>query len=403
MWDSAAAMIRPVVQLQDIRDCFGVQGTNLETLMRAVDPNKWARFKPVVSNVRDTVTGQFNKITKEWIDSGDGHNWWVAGGKCGLDFAVYHNLGALTSSISFLYKLANGQLPWTYTKPYGGWNSLFRAQDFGNYFHEAIPPVGALAGAGGTIYAPPSGEGTRPLVLNYDSPPLPQYNLTLSDFYFEGTRFTEYYLAVLMWRGNRWICASSVNKIGETGSTLIETNIGYSDIGTWQIIPFISSVIIDPYGEEQVGNYFSAGYDTPDTITIVSSIYSEHIRATGIYSRADKTQIAFRCTLYNEYDRAVSHSNGVTISIYRTNDDASSGELGELVDQWVYRNAITIPANGNYSLPDTVYIATLDDYFCGTKDVAAPAAGKMYWVVARFNDGTTTENEWLPIEEGIIL
>lgn len=402
MWDSAAAMIRPVVQLQDIRDCFGVQGTNLETLMRAVDPNKWAKFKPVVSNVRDTVTGQFDKTTNEWIDWGNGINWWVAGGKCGLDFAVYHNLGALTSSISFLYKLANGQLPWTYTKPYGGWNSLFRAQDFGNYFHEAVPPLGALAGAGGTIYVPTSGTGSRKLTLNYDSPPLPEYNLTLRDFYYKNTRFTEYYLAVLMWRGNRWICASSVNKIGENGSTLIETNIGYSDIGTWQIIPFISSVIIDPFGEEQEGNYFSAGYDTPDTITIASSGTAQQIEATGIYSKPDKTQIAFKCTLLNNVSSAAYHPSGLTIYIYRTNVGESSGATGELVAQWAYGNAITVPANGTYTLPENIYIAELYDYFCGTKDVTAPAAGKMYWITARFNDQTILDNEWIPVEEGII-
>ena len=401
-WDSAAAMIKPVVTFQDIRDCFGIQGTDLETLMSRCNPNKWARFKPVVSSTRDTVTGQFNKTTKQWIDLGDGTNWWVAGGKCGLNFAVNHNLGALTSSTSFLYKLANGQLPWTYTKPSGGVNALIRAQDFGNYFHEAVPPVGALAGAGGTIYVPSSGTGTRTLTLNYDSPPLPEYNLTLRDFYYEGTRFTEYYLAVLLWMGSRWICASSVNKIGSAGSTLIETEIGYSDVGTWNVIPFLSSVNINAYGEQVVGNYFSAGYDTPDTITIASSGSVEQIEATGIYSKLDKTQIAFKCTLHNNGSSAAYHPSGLTIYIYRTDEGASSGATGELVAQWAYGNAITVPANGTYTLPENIYIAALYDYFCGTKDVTAPAAGKMYWITARFNDSTILDNEWMPVEEGIM-
>ena len=399
-YDPTSHMIKAPVEYQDIRDCFGIDGDDIATLITNADVNKFSKFKPIISSV-GSVAGFWDATNQEWIDHNLVTDWFRGNGSCGLSFSVFNTIGTLSNPNSFLYKLANGQLPWTYSKPTGGLNAKFREQDFADYFHDAEPPVGRLAGAGGTIYAPPSGEGTRPLVLNYDSPANPKYNLTLKDFFFNDVSFSDYYLAVVLIKGNRWICASSVNKISLEGSTLIETEIGYSDLGTWQVIPFISSVNINAYGEEQVGNYFSAGYDTPDTITIVSSTYSEHIRATGIYSRSDKTQIAFHCTLYNEYDRAVSHSNGVTISIYRTDDDASSGELGELVDQWVYRNAITIPASGSYSLPDTVYIAALDDYFCGTKDVAAPADGKMYWVVATFNDGTTIDNEWLPIEEGL--
>ena len=403
-WDSAAQMIRPVVEFQDIRDCFGIPATvtRLSDLIAASTPNKFSKFKPVSSGTRDTVTGQFNKTTGEWIDRGDGTNWWVAGGKCGLDFAVYHTIGALSNVNSFLYKLLHGQLSWTYTKPSGGVNSLFRGQDFGNYFHAAEPPVGALAGAGGTIYVPPSGSGMRTLSLNYESPSLPQYNLTLADFYYEGTRFTDFYLAVALVNGSRWICASSETKIGLSGSTVIDTQIGYSDIGQWQVIPFISSVNINAYGDQQQGNYFSAGIDTPDTITIASSGSIEQIEATGTFTNGARTQIGFKCTLHNYGSSAAYHASGLTLYVYRTDEGESSGAAGELVAQWAYNTAVTIPANGTYTLPETIYIAALDDYFCGTLSVTAPASGKMYWITARFNDSTILDNEWMPVEEALM-
>lgn len=400
-YDPTSHMIKAPVEYQDIRDCFGIDGDDIATLITNADVNKFAKFKPIISSV-GSVAGFWDATNQEWIDHNLVTDWFRGNGSCGLSFNVFNTIGTLSNPNSFLYKLVNGQLPWTYSKPTGGLNAKFREQDLADYFHDAEPPVGRLAGAGGTIYVPSSGTGTRTLMLNYDSPANPKYNLTLKDFFFNDVSFSDYYLAVVLIKGSRWICASSVNKIGSAGSTLIETEIGYSDVGTWNVIPFISSVNINAYGEQVVGNYFSAGYDTPDTITIASSGSVEQIEATGIYSKLDKTQIAFKCTLHNNGSSAAYHPRGLTIYIYRTDEGASSGATGELVAQWAYGNAITVPANGTYTLPENIYIAALYDYFCGTKDVTAPASGKMYWITARFNDSTILDNEWMPVEEGIM-
>ena len=401
-WDSTTRMMTLPITLQSLRDFSGLNLTTLKALIDAISFNKFSKFKPVSSAATETVAGQWDEATQQWIDFGNGTNWWVAGGNCGLSFDVYHTIGTLSNQNSFLYKLANGLLPWGYTKPSGGVNSIYRIQDLRNYYDDAVPPVGRLAGAGGTIYVPSSGSGMRTLTLNYEMPSNPQYNLTLSDFYYQGTRFTNYYLAVALIKGGNWIVASNETPIGDTGSTVIETQIGYSDIGTWQVIPFISSVNINAYGEQQVGNYFSAGYDTPDTITIASATSIEQIIAEAVFTNAAKTQVGFRATCYNDSSTGATHVGGLTFYIYETDISATTGAAGSLVAQLAYSSNVSVPANDDYTLPQNVYISAISDYVVATLNVPAPPSGKKYWVTAIYNDGTQTDNQWNEIEEVIM-
>lgn len=402
MAHSGGIILYTVDMPADINAVLGKSHTDLRAFCTDPDVNKFAKFKPVINTTIDTVTGQWDYVNDRWIDRGDGTNWWVADGKCGLSFDTFSEIGILTNTNSFLYKLANGLLPWQYRQPQGGAQQPFRLTDFANYFHDAVPPVGALAGAGGTIYVPTSGQGTRLLSLNYESPAQPDYNLTLADFYINGVRLSNYYLAVVLIKGTRWIVASSINTIGSVGSTVIETEIGYSDIGTWQVIPFISSVNINAQGQQQQGVYMSAGYDTPDTINIAPSSTIEQIAASGVYTNAAKTQVGFHVTLYNDGSSQVTHANGLTVYVYQTNESAISGEGGDLVAQWQYNSSVSVPANGSYTLPENTYIAALDDYVCGTVNVPAPPSGKIYWVTARYNDGTSLQNSWEQVEEAIM-
>lgn len=388
------------VSIYDVQKCFGLGSGDTGTLITNANINKWAKYKPIVRPTIDTVTGQWDAANGQWLSTA---NWWKGGdGHCGLTFTTFTDLGTLTNANSFLYKLYNLQLPWTYTKPSGGSASPFRLHDFAQYIHDAVPVVGTLAGAGGTIYVPSTGSGTRILSLNYDAPAEGSENLSLADFSHNGVSFQNFYLAVLLVKGSRYILVSSTNTIGDNGSTVVEAEIGYSDVGTWQIIPFLSSVQITQQGQTQTGTYLSAGYDHLDTITIASSGTLEQIFASGTYSNTARTQIAFQVTLQNNNSASMTHSSGLTIYVYQTNEGASSGSGGTLVGQWAYNSSVTIPANGSYSLPNNIYISALGDYFCGTLNVTAPASGKMYWITARYNDGTSLDNEWIPVEEAIM-
>ena len=393
------AIINAPVTIANVASIVRSGGTDLDDIIANGNINKWAKYKPIVRATVDTVSGQWDRNNNTWLASA---NWWRGGdGHCGLTFSVFSELGTLTNSSTFLYKLYHLQLPWTYTKPSGGSNSPYRLQDFAKYDSDAVPCVGQLAGAGGTIYVPASGQGTRTLVLNYDSPSAGDTNLTLSDFAHGGTSFTQFYLAVLMVKGNRYIVVSSVNHIGETGSALIETEVGYDDIGTWQVVPFLSSVIITATGQFQTGTYISAGYDQLDIIKLASSGSVFQIFASGVWSNTANTQIGIQVTVKNNNSASKTFNGGLTVYIYKTDPSATSGATGTLEAQYTYSTTFTVNANSSYTIPATLYNQLLDDYFVAYMNVTRDQNYE-YWVTARFVDGTSIDNEWEPVQDVIM-
>lgn len=393
-------IIYPPVRLQansgDVELAVGQTSGDLGTCITYGSINKWSKYKPIVRAATDTVTGQWDYTNDRWLPSA---NWWKGSdGHCGLTFSVFSELGTLSNSNSFLYKLYNLQLPWTYTKPSGGASSPYRHTDFALYDSNAIPCVGQLAGAGRTIYVPASGQGTRTLVLNYDSPSSGDTNLTLSDFAHGGTSFTQFYLAVLMVKGNRYIVVSSNTHIGSTGSALIETEVGYDDVGTWQIIPFLSSVIITATGGFQTGTYISAGYDQRDTITLASSGGVYQIYAEGVWSNTSYTQIGIQVTVHNHDSAARTFNGGLMVFIYEADPSATSGDAGTNVAQYTYSTTFTVNANSSYTIPATLYNQLLDDYFVAYMNVTRDQDYE-YWVTARFVDGTSIDNEWETVQD----
>ena len=393
------AIINAPVTIANVASIVRSGGTDLADIIANGNINKWAKYKPIVRATVDTVSGQWDRNNNTWLASA---NWWRGGdGHCGLTFSVFSELGTLTNSSTFLYKLYHLQLPWTYTKPSGGSNSPYRLQDFAKYDSDAVPCVGQLAGAGGTIYVPASGQGTRTLVLNYDSPSAGDTNLTLSDFAHGGTSFTQFYLAVLMVKGNRYIVVSSVNHIGETGSALIETEVGYDDIGTWQVVPFLSSVIITATGQFQTGTYISAGYDQLDIIKLASSGSVFQIFASGVWSNTAHTQIGIQVTVKNNNSASKTFNGGLTVYIYKTDPSATSGATGTLEAQYTYSTTFTVNANSSYTIPATLYNQLLDDYFVAYMNVTRDQNYE-YWVTARFVDGTSIDNEWEPVQDVIM-
>lgn len=388
-------IISAPVLISDIQNVLGVSGGgDLGTLCQSGDINKWAKYKPVRTPVIDTITGQWSKFLNSWLSSA---TWWKADGYCGLSFSV-----VTTINSTFISNLISGNLPWTYNRPTGGAQQPYRLQDFAGYFHDAVPPVGQLAGAGRTIYVDSSGSGMRTLTLNYEAPNEGDENLILSDFTDNGTPLTQYYLGVLLYlSANKYIIVTSVNRIGTTGSTLIECEIGYSDLGTWQVMPFISSVQIEAYGTLPSGRFMSAGYDSPDTIIIASSGSVFRIDATGVWSNTAYTQIGIQITIVNENSASRTFNGGLTVYIYETDDSATSGAAGELKTQYTYSTTFTVAARSTYTIPASQYSALLDDYFVTFLNVTRQS-GKEYWVTARFTDGTSIDNQYAPVQDVIM-
>ena len=148
----SSGIIQAPVSISDIQNALGVVGGgDLGTLCVASTINPWAKYKPVRSQVIDTVTGQWEN--NAWKNSA---TWWKntqAGsatqggqptGSCGFHIEYFTGFGAYTSTGTFAYKLINGLLGWAYEKPAGGSQSPYRQQDFAQYYHNAIVPYGEL-------------------------------------------------------------------------------------------------------------------------------------------------------------------------------------------------------------------------------------------------------------------
>lgn len=384
------------VSIYDVQRAIGASSPDLGTLCKHSSINKWAKYKPIALVTIDTVTGQWSASQNAWLAAA---TWWKGGdGHCGLTFSTFN-----TISSSFLSQLMAGSLQWVYNRPTGGSSQPFRLQDFAQYFHEAVEPVGALAGAGRTIYVPPSGSGMRTLTLNYDAPAAGDLNLTLADFGHGGVSFVNYYLGVVLWKSSsNYRVVTSQNKIGTTGSTLIECEIGYSDIGTWQVMPFLSSIRIDAYSGGQAGTFLSAGYASPDTIIIASSGTVFMINASGSWSNRAYTQVGLNVVVENNSSASKTFTGGLTVYIYETPDSATSGAGGTLVGSWTYSTSFTVAANSTYTIPENLYNSLLDTYFCGYINNLTRQNGKEYWVTARFTDGTSIDNQYEPVQDEIM-
>lgn len=139
------------VSIFDVRQVLGVNSLDVGTLCRSANINKWSKYKPVVKNLIDTVTGQMNMTTKAWLGTA---TWWKGtSGTCG--FGSVSVLIDTPSNIA--YNSINSGGMWNYQNPTGGQNSPYRLTDFAGYNHRAVcpfaivPPASFGVGAAGAV------------------------------------------------------------------------------------------------------------------------------------------------------------------------------------------------------------------------------------------------------------
>lgn len=261
-WDNMSISNNKIlakVVFADIRNMFGVSGTKLGALIQAATPyiNHWAKYKPVRYATIGTGAN-FNHTTGKWTSMA---RWWKADGKCGFSISVFSELGDPSNSISFLYKLKNGQLEWIYQPPTGGSSQPFRLSDFAHYFDDAVNPVGDI---GATDYWL---TNQQQFTIEYDLDASDEDNLMHSDIEIGNTTLADFYLGLFMWNSNSYNVITSSTKLG-IGDMTINIQAAQSWAGSWNIIPFYSDRIITLGGNFETGVYLSANIQTPTTITI---------------------------------------------------------------------------------------------------------------------------------------
>jgi hypothetical protein len=373
----------PVQMPADLAAMFGVSGTDLATAITNAAINKWAKYKPVRLNSKDTVTGQWNASQNKWRSDA---YWWKGDGKCGFTIDTFSDAGSISNANSFLFKLKNGQLPWTYGKPRGGsYNEPYRLQDFARYWNNAVPAVGECGVVDGQIvWVERTGSSTI-LQIDYDTPADDELNLTLRDFAINGASLTQYYLGMLLWRSSgNYLFVTSSSRVGTGTSISIDVEIGYSDTGEWSMVPFLCSSPISQGGSIPSATYLSAGITTPISFTIKPSSQTLEIFVSAAWAN-NNSRVECYVSLFNNLSSS-RYISGITIYLISCTTASQDPSTGSTVATTTL-GSCTVAAGGQYDYSMT--------YITSSRNQAL-----YYWITARPTDSSIVfSNSYQQVED----
>ena len=359
-YNSETGIITSPGWFQDIRNCFSLAYTWLKDLIDHADVNPWAKYKPVRSPVVDTVTGQWDAANGCWLSTA---HWWKADGMCGFTTEWATEFGnSMTTPGTFMYKLVNGLLGWTYQKPTGGAQQIYRSQDFGQYYHYAEQPYGDIGST--TIYLDNTGAGQ----IDWEVVSVSSLNLTLADFSVEDHPLTDFYLGLILWRGNTFFLFTSSTKFTTGASLSVTFSNMTSYAGTWNCMPFFTLNRTNSQGTfDANGLFISMANTQPISIELLThgNNYFDYIN--GEWNSAG-TAISYELQIENETSTAHTYTQ-ITIAIYK--DSASSNPVATTT-----LTNITVQANSSRTLTGSINVQK--------------AAGSIYWISVADNTSGST-------------
>jgi hypothetical protein len=215
---NSGGLITAPVSIQDVRQVLGNSSTDLGTLCKASQTNMWAKYKPVVLALIDTVS-QFDKTNNKWYSWA---TWWKGTtGTCGCVPYVLRSIADVVDHCS------GGLNGWSYTKPGGGAASPYRLTDFAGYYHGAVAPIGSFL-----METYNTQDAAMVCSLTQSS----ERQLTLADL----NNFNNYYLAFYAVRtGGGTKVLTAQKTLGNNGNA-VDFSLGSWNAGTWTIYPFIT-------------------------------------------------------------------------------------------------------------------------------------------------------------------
>lgn len=359
-YNSATGIITSPGWLQDIRDCFGLAYTWLKDLIDHADINPWAKYKPVRSPVVDTVTGQWDDVNGCWLSTA---HWWKADGMCGFAAEWATEFGnSLTTQGTFMYKLVNGLLGWTYQKPTGGAQQIYREHDFGQYFHYAEQPYGDIGRT--TIYLDNQGGGQ----IDWEVVSVSSLNLALADFSVNGHPLTDFYLGLILWRNNTFFLFTSSTKFTTGASLSVTFSSMTSYAGTWNCMPFFSLYQVNSQGTfDANGLFISMASVTPISIELLThgTVYFDYI--DGEWNSAG-TAISYELQIENESSNAHGFTQ-ITIAIYKDSAASNPVAMATLTN-------IAVQGHSGRTLTGTISVSKVP--------------GSVYWISVADNTSGST-------------
>lgn len=128
-------IITAPVSFGDVNAVLRTSHTDLESLCRDANVNKWAKFKPVINPLIDNITGQWDASNNTWLS---GVTWYKStqaqNYNCGVDMRLSDAADPQMRVIAKNYADGIARII-----PSGGSASPYRLQDFASYYHNAQP------------------------------------------------------------------------------------------------------------------------------------------------------------------------------------------------------------------------------------------------------------------------
>lgn len=327
----SGGIISAPVSIADVQSVLGNGSTDLGTLCRALQINKWAKYKSVIKNLIDT-TSQLDS-NKNWLSSA---TWWKGtSGNCGITYTTYSTPSAARTAI------LNASSVWGYEPPSGGSSAPYRLIDFNQYNHNAPSPTTGIGASDAQLTA--GAELTVMVATSVDD----GLSLKLNHI----TAFANYYftLAVYDSSGNLKFLHSSTKTVGqynagETIEIVVPYNNGsYGYQGkltanvTYKGFVMLSSVQYTCATSESSGTYVplpksgsNAGLEATDIRCLQSSQYAT-VDATAI-----GRIVSWTINLYG-----AGNPSSVTLQlIYASNGQVVSGQ-SKTIDFSAHSTAIS--------------------------------------------------------------
>lgn len=312
-------LITAPVTMQDVRTVLGNSSTDLGTLCKASQINIWAKYKPVVLALVDTVS-QFDKTNNKWYSWA---TWWKGQtGTCGL---VPYVLRSAADVVNYCSGGLNG---WSYSHPYGGSASPYRLTDFASYYHRALAPISNFRME---TYNTQDAAMVCGLTQSSDT------QLTLADL----NNFDNYYLAFYAKRRNQsdTKVLTAQKTLGNNGNA-IDFQLASWNAGTWDIYPFIT----DERGDD--GTISAVRHSCPQANAMSLTIASQTITVwlTNVAVSGVRTVTA-TINIKNNTSSAVVLNNNyykIRFSNKKWDDALVSGETsGSIENKTVAANTTT--------------------------------------------------------------
>lgn len=316
---------------------------------------EWAKFKPVKQN---------------WYDHREGY-WKALDGQCGFNIKVYTSIGTITSG--FLKELIDGTNKWKYDPPIGN-TTPFRLLDFDGYNHNAENPVGEIAN--NLIFVDSNGSCT----IQYDKIIVENDNLQPSDITVDDIPLSDWYLGVILVKGNIYLIATSTDKMGTSDYSIKLIEMA-SKIGEYTAYPFLSTVKITQSSNIPTGKFISFPHNF-DIINIKKEGSLRYIEPQGLWNKTH-TSITSKGVCYNDSNIQYTFKN-IVIYIIRTNSPTDKPETGTIINTHNLSNSVIVDAK---STKETLSVVD---------NISNYNPNYTYWVGAKATDVDIT---YTPVEE----